>query len=192
MFVGPSWLRFEKMGSKIESKRIAEGGRRPGRAGYHGGAQDLNSPDAGRRTIGFPVLIKASAGGGRTRHAARRPRERVRGRPGRRQGRGAGPRSCDDAVPAREIHPEPAASRSAARRRSGRRPWCICSSATARSSANNQKVLEEAPAPTLPDAVRSKLYSTPPSASAAPSATIRWARSNSSWIREATVPTSSK
>jgi acetyl/propionyl-CoA carboxylase alpha subunit len=56
---------------------------------------------------------------------------------------------------------------------------------------NNQKVLEEAPAPNLPDAVRTKLYDAA-SALAAPSATIRWARSSSSWIREATARTSSK
>ena len=52
------------MGSKIESKRIAEAAGVPTVPGYHGDAQDVDSLSAAAARIGFPVLIKASAGGG--------------------------------------------------------------------------------------------------------------------------------
>src|SRR5205823_10985048 len=64
IFVGPSAKAVEQMGSKIESKRIAEAAGVPTVPGYHGDDQSeaTLAREAGR--IGFPVLIKASAGGG--------------------------------------------------------------------------------------------------------------------------------
>src|SRR5260221_10921994 len=62
IFVGPSSSSVEKMGSKIESKRIAEAAGVPVVPGYHGGAQDLKRLAQAAERIGFPVLIKASAG----------------------------------------------------------------------------------------------------------------------------------
>src|SRR5258708_29267876 len=52
------------MGSKIESKRIAEAAGVPTVPGYHGDAQDEDRLASAAQQIGFPVLIKASAGGG--------------------------------------------------------------------------------------------------------------------------------
>src|SRR3954468_1502460 len=64
IFVGPSADAVARMGSKIESKRIAEAAGVPTVPGYHGDDQSETTlaREAGR--IGFPVLIKASAGGG--------------------------------------------------------------------------------------------------------------------------------
>src|SRR5204862_3387351 len=59
IFVGPSEQAVERMGSKIESKRIAESAGVPTVPGYHGGAQDAKTLAAEARRIGFPVFIQA-------------------------------------------------------------------------------------------------------------------------------------
>jgi 3-methylcrotonyl-CoA carboxylase alpha subunit len=64
IFIGPSADAIGKMGSKIESKRIAEAVGVPVVPGHHGDAQDVESLAAAASRIGYPVLIKASAGGG--------------------------------------------------------------------------------------------------------------------------------
>jgi len=63
-FVGPPPAAIRAMGSKAESKRIMAAAGVPVVPGYHGEAQEdaLLASEAAR--IGFPVLIKASAGGG--------------------------------------------------------------------------------------------------------------------------------
>jgi len=63
-WVGPSIVAIERMGSKIESKRIAESAGVVCVPGYHGAAQDDGALTAAAKKIGYPVLIKASAGGG--------------------------------------------------------------------------------------------------------------------------------
>ena len=64
IFVGPPIAAIEAMGSKSESKRIMAAAGVPLVPGYHGAAQDdaLLAREAQR--IGWPVLVKASAGGG--------------------------------------------------------------------------------------------------------------------------------
>ncbi len=64
IFVGPAPKAVAAMGSKIEAKRIAEAAGVPTVPGYHGDAQDAAMLLAAAKQIGFPVLIKASAGGG--------------------------------------------------------------------------------------------------------------------------------
>jgi len=64
VFVGPHRDAIARMGSKIESKRIARDAGVACVPGYDGDDQnDARLLDEGRR-IGFPLLIKASAGGG--------------------------------------------------------------------------------------------------------------------------------
>ncbi|MCZ2441242.1 MAG: acetyl/propionyl/methylcrotonyl-CoA carboxylase subunit alpha [Pseudomonadota bacterium] len=63
-FVGPSREAIRRMGSKIESKRIAVEQGVPVVPGYHGDDQAGAVLAEAAATIGFPVLIKASAGGG--------------------------------------------------------------------------------------------------------------------------------
>jgi len=64
VFIGPPAAAIEAMGLKAESKRLMEQAGVPLVPGYHGAAQDpaLLQREADR--IGYPVLIKASAGGG--------------------------------------------------------------------------------------------------------------------------------
>jgi len=156
IFIGPSARAVEQMGSKIESKRIAEAAGVPTVPGYHGDDQSETTlaREAGR--IGFPVLIKASAGGG-----------------------GRGMRRVDDA---KDFVTALAAARAEAEAAFGDGSILLekfildprhlevqlagdrtgnlvhlferdCSV-----QRNNQKLLEEAPAPNLPDSVRAKLF----------------------------------
>ncbi len=64
VFIGPPPAAIRAMGSKSAAKRIMERAGVPLVPGYHGDDQDsaLLQREAGR--IGYPVLIKASAGGG--------------------------------------------------------------------------------------------------------------------------------
>ena len=63
-FIGPAPETIALMGSKTDSKRAMEAAGIAGVPGYHGDAQDNDTLLAAARKIGFPVLIKASAGGG--------------------------------------------------------------------------------------------------------------------------------
>jgi 3-methylcrotonyl-CoA carboxylase alpha subunit len=63
-FVGPPADAIRKMGSKSESKRIMEANGVPILKGYHG---ERNEPEfllSQAKEIGFPVMLKASLGGG--------------------------------------------------------------------------------------------------------------------------------
>ncbi|WIM13424.1 acetyl/propionyl/methylcrotonyl-CoA carboxylase subunit alpha [Enhydrobacter sp.] len=64
VFIGPPPAAVRAMGSKSEAKKIMEKAGVPLVPGYHGDDQapELLAREAAR--IGFPVLIKASAGGG--------------------------------------------------------------------------------------------------------------------------------
>jgi 3-methylcrotonyl-CoA carboxylase alpha subunit len=64
VFVGPSREAIRRMGSKIESKRIAVEHGVPVVPGYHEDDQDDDVLAEAAARIGWPVLIKASAGGG--------------------------------------------------------------------------------------------------------------------------------
>ncbi len=63
-FIGPPPSAIRAMGSKAESKRLMVAAGVPTVPGYHGDAQDEALLVAEATRIGFPVLIKASAGGG--------------------------------------------------------------------------------------------------------------------------------
>jgi len=63
-FVGPPASAIEKMGSKSESKFIMDNANVPIVKGYHGDNQDPNFLLEEARKIGFPVMLKASLGGG--------------------------------------------------------------------------------------------------------------------------------
>ncbi|WP_373089860.1 biotin carboxylase N-terminal domain-containing protein [Sneathiella sp.] len=158
LFIGPSSGSILSMGSKIEAKRIAEKAGVPTVPGYHGDDQTGDRLAAEAEKIGYPVLIKASAGGG-----------------------GRGIRLVRDPADfARELK----LARAEAKSTFGNDALLIekyieiprhlevqimgdshgnlvhlferdCSV-----QRNNQKILEEAPAPNLPEAVRQKLFET--------------------------------
>ena len=64
VFIGPPASAINAMGLKAESKRLMEGAGVPLVPGYHGADQDLALLRQQADRIGYPVLIKASAGGG--------------------------------------------------------------------------------------------------------------------------------
>jgi len=64
VFIGPPPSAIKAMGLKAESKRLMEAAKVPLVPGYHGADQDPALLAAEAERIGFPVLIKASAGGG--------------------------------------------------------------------------------------------------------------------------------
>ena len=64
VFVGPTAAMMTAMGSKSGSKMLMEKAGVPLVPGYHGEAQDEATLAKAADNIGFPVLIKASAGGG--------------------------------------------------------------------------------------------------------------------------------
>jgi len=64
IFVGPPVGAIEAMGSKSASKELMEEAGVPLVPGYHGESQDLEHFIQAANDIGYPVLLKASAGGG--------------------------------------------------------------------------------------------------------------------------------
>ena len=64
VFIGPSAAAIRAMGGKSESKRLMESAGVPLIPGYHGDNQDAQFLKQQADSIGYPVLIKASAGGG--------------------------------------------------------------------------------------------------------------------------------
>ena len=64
VFVGPTAAMMTAMGSKSGSKFLMEQAGVPLVPGYHGEAQDEATLAKAADKIGFPVLVKASAGGG--------------------------------------------------------------------------------------------------------------------------------
>jgi len=64
VFVGPTAAMMTAMGSKSGAKALMEKAGVPLVPGYHGDAQDEATLTKAAEKAGFPVLVKASAGGG--------------------------------------------------------------------------------------------------------------------------------
>ncbi len=64
VFIGPPASAIEAMGSKSAAKALMEAAGVPLVPGYHGEAQDLDTFREAAARIGYPVLLKAAAGGG--------------------------------------------------------------------------------------------------------------------------------
>ncbi len=63
-FIGPSWQSIEKMGSKTGARRVALEVGAPVVPGTEQGIQTVEEARRIAAQIGYPVLLKASAGGG--------------------------------------------------------------------------------------------------------------------------------
>jgi propionyl-CoA carboxylase alpha chain len=63
-FIGPNSDAIIKMGDKIESKRLAKAANVSGIPGFDGEIKDEEHCVKISNEIGYPVMIKASAGGG--------------------------------------------------------------------------------------------------------------------------------
>ncbi|WP_260954838.1 acetyl/propionyl/methylcrotonyl-CoA carboxylase subunit alpha [Pseudomonas citri] len=64
VFLGPPASAIDAMGSKSAAKALMETAGVPLVPGYHGEAQDLETFRTAAERIGYPVLLKATAGGG--------------------------------------------------------------------------------------------------------------------------------
>lgn len=64
IFLGPPASAIDAMGSKSAAKALMEQAGVPLVPGYHGEAQDVETFRAAAERIGYPVLLKATAGGG--------------------------------------------------------------------------------------------------------------------------------
>jgi 3-methylcrotonyl-CoA carboxylase alpha subunit len=64
IFIGPTVSAMRAMSSKATAKQLMERSAVPLLPGYHGEAQDLATLRAAADRIGYPVLIKPTAGGG--------------------------------------------------------------------------------------------------------------------------------
>ena len=64
VFIGPPAQAIRAMGSKSAAKSLMESAQVPLVPGYHGDEQDPSFLRAQADKIGYPVLLKASAGGG--------------------------------------------------------------------------------------------------------------------------------
>jgi 3-methylcrotonyl-CoA carboxylase alpha subunit len=62
VFIGPPAQSMRAMGSKSAAKQLMERAGVPLVPGYHGDAQDAELLQAEANRIGYPVLLKASAG----------------------------------------------------------------------------------------------------------------------------------
>ncbi len=75
-FIGPSAANIRTMGDKIEAKRTAKELGIPVVPGSEGGVASLDDARVVAKDIGYPVIIKATAGGGgRGMKVARNPQE---------------------------------------------------------------------------------------------------------------------
>src|SRR6185437_2762204 len=63
-FIGPSWQSIERMGSKTAARRLAMSVGAPVVPGTQQGITDIAEAARTASAIGYPVLLKASAGGG--------------------------------------------------------------------------------------------------------------------------------
>jgi 3-methylcrotonyl-CoA carboxylase alpha subunit len=64
IFIGPPASAIRAMGSKSAAKALMERAGVPVVPGYHGEAQDMGTFTRETKRLGFPVLLKAVAGGG--------------------------------------------------------------------------------------------------------------------------------
>jgi len=63
-FIGPSPEAMGKLGDKVEAKRSAKAAKVPVFPGSQGAIDDIDEACAVAREVGYPVIIKAAAGGG--------------------------------------------------------------------------------------------------------------------------------
>jgi pyruvate carboxylase subunit A len=63
-FIGPQWKTIQAMGSKIGSKQMMKDAGVPVLPGTDGGINNIDDAKKVADQIGYPVIVKASAGGG--------------------------------------------------------------------------------------------------------------------------------
>ncbi|WP_225027555.1 acetyl/propionyl/methylcrotonyl-CoA carboxylase subunit alpha [Xinfangfangia pollutisoli] len=156
VFVGPSPEAVAAMGSKIEARRIAEAAGVPIVPGYEARNAGMADIAAAADRIGYPVMVKASAGGGGRgmREVADASQLQTAIQSARAE---AGAAFGDDTVfierlilAPRHLEVQVFGDGKGDALHFFERDCSI--------QRNHQKLVEEAPAPNLPDAIRSMLY----------------------------------
>lgn len=155
VFVGPSSDRIAAMGQKIGAKIIAARAGVPSVPGYVGDDQSNDRLIAEARRIGFPLMVKASAGGGG--RGMRRVFSETELRPALEIARREAEAAFGD--PALLIEKLVLRPRHLEVQIAGDKHGNVVHLFERDCSVqrNNQKLLEEAPAPNLPAAIRAKL-----------------------------------
>jgi len=64
IFIGPQWKTIQAMGSKIGSKQMMKDAGVPVLPGTDGGINNIDDAKKVASQVGYPVIVKASAGGG--------------------------------------------------------------------------------------------------------------------------------
>src|SRR5690242_18128956 len=178
-FIGPSAEVMRRLGDKIESKLLAERAGVPLAPWSGGPVADLAAAREAAESIGYPLMVKATAGGGgRGIRLCRRPGTWTRrsSAPARRRRRRPGTRRCSWSGPSAAGGTSRCRWSPTRRARCGR--WACgtaaCSGATRRSSRNP-------PPPRWTRSRRSCSAGTPPSWPARPATSTpgRWSSSTS-------------
>ncbi len=156
IFIGPSAEAVQAMGSKIEARRIAEAAGVPVVPGFDGAGASTEELVAAAGRIGYPVMVKASAGGG---GRGMRRVDRAEDLPGALASARAEAGSAfgDDTVFLEKLIQSPRHLEVQVFG-DGRGGALHFHERDCSVQRNHQKVIEEAPAPNLPDAVRQKLF----------------------------------
>ena len=156
IFIGPAAEAVQSMGSKIEARRIAEAAGVPVVPGFDGAGASNEDLAAAAERIGYPVMVKASAGGG---GRGMRRVDRAEALPGALSSARieAGSAFGDDTVflekliqAPRHLEVQVFGDGKGGALHFHERDCSV--------QRNHQKVIEEAPAPNLPDKVRKKLF----------------------------------
>jgi 3-methylcrotonyl-CoA carboxylase alpha subunit len=155
VFVGPPPAAIRAMGSKSEAKALMQKAGVPLVPGYHGAVQDPAGLKDEARGIGYPLMIKASAGGGgKGMRVVQRPDDFIEALDAARREAMAG--FGDDAVLLERYLPAPRhIEMQVFRDNHGNAVHLFerdCSS-----QRRHQKVIEEAPAPGLGEDVRAAM-----------------------------------
>ncbi|MDU8929232.1 acetyl-CoA carboxylase biotin carboxylase subunit [Alisedimentitalea sp. MJ-SS2] len=155
LFVGPPAEAIEAMGDKAAAKRVMEEAGIPCVPGYHGAEQtDKRLVEEGER-IGFPLMVKAAAGGGGkgmrlVSDAAELPEALERARSEGRAAFGSDALILEKAiVKARHVEIQVFADAHGSCIHLGERDCSV--------QRRHQKVIEEAPAPGMSDALRAEM-----------------------------------
>lgn len=64
IFIGPQSDLIQNMGNKIEARRLMQEASVPVVPGWHGNLENLTAGKEAAKELGYPVMLKASAGGG--------------------------------------------------------------------------------------------------------------------------------
>jgi acetyl-CoA carboxylase biotin carboxylase subunit len=155
-FVGPSPELMARMGDKIEAKRAAREAGLPVLAGSDGPVRAVDAAVAAAEQAGFPVLLKAAAGGGGRgmRHVATREALPAAFEAAAREAEAAFSDGAlyveRELVGARHVEVQVLAD--------GLGGALVCGDRECSIQRRHQKLVEEAPAPNLPAATRDAMH----------------------------------